>query len=199
MAMAKKLVAQFVMWLLGWRVECPFAPPPKCIVVGHPHTSTWDFPLFVLTLWVLKIDMRWIGKQSLFEGPFGWLFRALGGLPVDRTGGKNTVQSVTELFAAHDELRLGIAPSGTRDSGDHWRSGFYHMAKASNVPLVLGSIDFKRRAGRFIGVLDVGGDLAADMDRIRAMYEGVEGRNPERQIEIRLMDERSTAHSPQNK
>ena len=199
MSVVKKFVAHTVMWLLGWRVDCAVNPPPKCIVVGHPHTSSWDFPLFVFTLWILELDMRWIGKQSLFQGPFGWLFRSLGGLPVDRSGGKNTVQAVTELFAAHDRLMLGIAPSGTRNSGAHWRSGFYHMARASNVPLVLGSIDFKMRAGRIIGILDASGDMMADMERIREMYAGVEGRNPERQITIRLVDESSDAHSPQNK
>ena len=195
----KKLVAMCVMWLLGWRVESAITPPPKCIVVGHPHTSTWDFPLFVFTLWILEIDMKWIGKQSLFQGPFGWLFRALGGLPVDRSGGKNTVQSVVELFGSHDELMLGIAPSGTRKSGEYWRSGFYHMAHAANVPLVLGSIDFKRRSGRFIGSLEASGDIEADMVRIREMYQGVEGRNPERQIAIRLKDGSVETHSPQNK
>ena len=199
MSVVKKFVAHIVMWLLGWHVDVAVTPPPKCIVVGHPHTSSWDFPLFVFTLWILEMDMRWIGKQSLFQGPFGWMFRALGGLPVDRSGGKNTVQAVTELFATHDQLMIGIAPAGTRKSADHWRSGFYHMAKEAKVPLVLGSIDFKRRTGRFIGALDVSEDLHADMDRIREMYAGVEGRNPERQIAIRLVDESTESHSPQNK
>lgn len=197
--MAKKLVAQCIMWLFGWRVESEITPPAKCIVVGHPHTSTWDFPLFVFTLWILQIDMQWVGKQSLFQGPFGWLFRALGGLPVDRSGGQNTVQSVVDLFASRDSLMLGIAPSGTRDSGQYWRSGFYHMAHAAKVPLVLGSIDFKRRSGRFLGMIEPTGDIEADMARIRTLFAGVEGRNPERQIDIRLRSEAEAAQSPQNK
>ena len=187
------------MWLLGWRVESEITLPRKCIAVGHPHTSTWDFPLFVFTLWILQIDMQWVGKQSLFQGPFGWLFRALGGLPVDRSGGKNTVQAVVDLFASRESLMLGIAPSGTRKSGQYWRSGFYYMAHAANVPLVLGSINFKRRIGSFIGMIQPTGDIEADMAHIRAVFEGVEGRNPERQTQIQLRNSSEERHSPQNK
>ncbi len=197
--MVKKLIAKVIMWLLGWHVEGNVPDHPKFIVVGHPHTSNWDFPLFVFTLWILDMPMKWMGKQSLFQGPFAWLFRSLGGLPVDRSGGKNTVQAVAELFADHDHLMLGIAPSGTRKGGEHWRSGFYHMAMQANVPLVLGSIDFKKRAGRIIGTVYPTGDIEADMERIRELYAGVEGRYPERQMPIRLRSEADSDHSPQNK
>jgi len=194
----KKLVGHMVLWLFGWHVEGSAPPHPKCIVVGHPHTSSWDFPLFVMTLWVMGVQMQWLGKQSLFAGPMGGLFRALGGLPVDRSGGKNTVQAVADLFAERDTLMLGIAPSGTRKAGEHWRSGFYHIALAANVPVVLGSIDFKKRAGRFIATVHLTGDVKTDMDQIRAAYSGVEGRNMDRQIPIRLAEE-TTPYSPQNK
>lgn len=196
--MVKKLVGHTVLWLLGWHVEGEPPEHPKCIVVGHPHTSSWDFPLFVMTMWVLGVRMRWMGKQSLFSGPMGGLFRALGGLPVDRSGGKNTVQAVADLFEEHETLMVGIAPSGTRKAGEHWKSGFYHIALAAKVPLALGSIDFKKRAGCFLGSVHLTGDMKTDMDAIRQGYAGVEGRNPERQIPIRLAEEMD-AHSPQNK
>ncbi len=198
MKRVKKLVGQCVLWLLGWHVEGEVPPHPKCIVVGHPHTSTWDFPLFVMTMWVLGVQMQWMGKQSLFTGPFGGLYRRLGGVPVDRSGGKNTVQAVADLFAEHQTLMLGIAPSGTRKAGEHWRSGFYHIALAANVPVALGSIDFKKRAGRFLGTVHLTGDVKADMDAIRQAYMGIEGRNLERQIPIRLAEEME-GYSPQNK
>ena len=199
MVVVKKLVANTIMWLLGWHVEGEAPDHPKFIVVGHPHTSNWDFPLFVFTLWALDLPMKWMGKQSLFEGPFGWLFRSLGGLPVDRSGGQNTVQAVAKLFESRDHLMLGIAPSGTRKGGAYWKSGFYYMAMQANVPLVLGSIDFKKRAGRIIGIVHPTGDIESDMERIREMYSGVEGRYPDRQMPIRLRSEQPTDHSPQNK
>jgi hypothetical protein len=139
-----------------------------------------------------------MGKQSLFNGPMGGLFLALGGLPVDRSGGKNTVQAVADLFAERETLMVGIAPSGTRQAGEHWKSGFYHIALAANVPLLLGCIDFKKRVGGFLGVLHLTGNVKTDMDKVRQAYEGIEGRNMERQIPIRLSEE-AESHSPQNK
>jgi hypothetical protein len=117
---------------------------------------------------------------------------------VDRSGGKNTVQAVADLFAERETLMVGIAPSGTRKAGEHWKSGFYHIALAANVPLLLGCIDFKKRVGGFLGVLHLTGNVKTDMDNIRQAYEGIEGRNMERQIPIRLAEE-AESHSPQNK
>ena len=119
----------------------------------------------------------------------GPLFRKLGGVPVDRSGGKNMVQAVSQLFEEHDDLLFGIAPSGTRSYSSHWRSGFYHMAVAANVPIALGSVDFGSRTGCFLGTVHLTGDVGSDMDKIRTIYAHVRGRNPNRQTPIRLVDE----------
>ncbi len=189
MKWVKKYVATVVLWMLGWRVEAEHLPPDKAIMVGYPHTSTWDFPIFILTTWSLGIKTQWLGKQSLFKGVFGTVFRRLGGVPVDRSGGKNMVQAVAQLFKEHDHLLFGIAPSGTRSYSPHWKSGFYHMAHAAEVPLVLGSVDFGRRVGSFLGTVHTSGDLMADMEKIRSIYAHVRGRNPESQTPIRLAEE----------
>jgi len=186
MTTVKKWLGRLGLWVLGWRADAQIPDTPKFILVGYPHTSTWDFPLFILTAWALGVKSRWAGKQSLFQGPWGGMFRALGGVPVDRAGGKNMVATVAELFESHERLIFGLAPSGSRSYTSHWRSGFYHMARAANVPLVLGSVDFARRSGCLLEVVHLTGDMGADMDRIRAAYAHVRGRNPERQTPIRL-------------
>ena len=189
MTQVKKWLGRAGLWVFGWRPEAVIPDTPRFVLVGYPHTSTWDFPLFILTAWALDVRCRWAGKQSLFNGPLGGLFRALGGVPVDRTGGKNMVSTVAELFAQNERLIFGIAPSGSRSYTHHWRSGFYHKAREANVPLVLGSVDFARRSGCLLEVIHLTGDVTADMDRIRAAYSAVRGRNPERQTPIRLESE----------
>jgi 1-acyl-sn-glycerol-3-phosphate acyltransferase len=189
MIAVKKVLGQSLLWLLGWRTEITLSLPKKYIVVGYPHTSTWDFPLFVLTTWSMGIPMKFIGKKSLFDGPFGWLFTALGGLPVDRTGGQDMVKQVAQLFAEHEELRIGLAPSGTRGHAEYLRSGFYHMAAESNVPLVLGSMDFGRRVGCLMEAVYPSGDVGSDMDKVREIYARIQGRNPERMVPVRLRSE----------
>jgi 1-acyl-sn-glycerol-3-phosphate acyltransferase len=189
MKQVKKWLGRAGLWVFGWRPEAEIPDTPKFILVGYPHTSTWDFPLFILTAWALGVRSRWAGKKSLFKGPLGGLFRALGGVPVDRSGGKNMVATVVELFEQNERLIFGIAPSGSRSYTSHWRSGFYHMARAADVPLVLGSVDFARRTGCLLEVIHLTGDVAKDMDRIRAGYAQVRGRNPERQTPVRLKQE----------
>lgn len=185
----RRVLGTLGLWCLGWQAEGEVPEDHRAVLVGHPHTSTWDFPIAVLGTWALGVDMKFIGKTSLFTGPFGWLFRALGGIPVDRSTSSDTVALIAERFAAGGPLMLGLAPAGTRMAGTHWRSGFYHIARAAKVPVALGSIDFARRRVGLAALVDLTGDVSADMDRIRAAYAGVRGRNPDRQIPIRMAEE----------
>lgn len=187
--MLKKWIGHGCLWVLGWRVERLAPVPKRCIMIGHPHTSNWDFPIFIFAIWALDIPVCFLGKKSLFDSPFGWLFYALGGLPVDRSGGKNTVQSVAELFDGRDALVLGLSPAGTRKASPHWRSGFYHMALTAGVPLVCASLDYKARRGVVLGTVSLTGEVGEDMDRLRALYAPVDGRNPERVVPVRLASE----------
>ena len=189
MKRVKMFVGRAALWMLGWRVEGEAPKLKQCVMIGHPHTSTWDFPLFIFTIWALDISVCFLGKKSLFDSIFGRMFYALGGLPVDRSGGQNTVQAVKQLFDEREELILGLSPAGTRKSTPHWRSGFYHMALAAGVPLVCGSLDFKHRRGVLLGTVHLTGDAKADMDKVRALYTDVGGRNPERTVPIRLSAE----------
>ncbi len=75
-------------------------------------------------------------------------------------------------------FRLAIAPEGTRSRTEFWKSGFYHLARAANVPLALGYIDYPAREVGVGGYVDVTGDPAADMARLRAFYGDKRGRYP---------------------
>ena len=185
----RRTVGRLGLWLMGWRVVGGLPEGARAVLVGHPHTSSWDFPLAVLATWSMGVDMKYIGKASLFTGPFGWLFRGLGGIPVDRSKTSDTVAQVAERFAQGEPLVLGLAPSGTRRNGTRWKSGFYHIARASSVPIALGFIDFSTRRVGVADVIDLSGDVAGDMQRIRAAYQGVQGRNPDCQCPIRLAGE----------
>jgi 1-acyl-sn-glycerol-3-phosphate acyltransferase len=185
----RRIVGRVGLWLLGWRAVGEVPEDGRAVLIGHPHTSNWDFLIAILGTWALGADMKFIGKQSLFTGPFGWLFRALGGTPVDRSRASDTVSQIAERFAEGGPLLLGLAPSGTRKAGTHWRSGFYYIARAADVPVALGFLDFATRRVGLAGLIDLSGDVPADMDRIRAAYVDFSGRIPDRQIPIRLVEE----------
>jgi 1-acyl-sn-glycerol-3-phosphate acyltransferase len=178
-------------WLttFGWRVEGGLPENPKLVLIAAPHTSNWDFPFMMATAYVMRADLSWLGKHTLFEGPFGWFFKAMGGIAVDRRSPQNLVQKVAELFAASDTLVLAVPPEGTRSKVDYWKSGFYRIAVAAQVPIGLAFLDFDRKVCGIGKLIMPTGDVRADMDQIRAFYAGIRGKHPEREGIPRLRDE----------
>ncbi|MFQ5679516.1 MAG: lysophospholipid acyltransferase family protein [Gemmatimonadota bacterium] len=184
-ASLKARIARGILRLFGWQVERELPAAPKYVAIGYPHTSNWDFPVGILTMWALGIRGRWVGKHTLFRWPFGWVMRALGGLPLDRERTRDFVQQSVEAFARREELILVLAPEGTRSRTEGWRTGFYYIALGAAVPIALGYLDFGRRRAGIGAVLVPSGDLEADFERLRAFYRNRSGRRPERQSEIR--------------
>jgi len=173
--------------LSGWRLEYRPPPGPKAVAIFYPHTSNWDFVLAMLTKWALGLPLHWAGKDSLFRGPFGTFFRALGGVPVNRREHTGFVGQMTQEFRRRDSFYLGLAPEGTRSLTEGWKSGFYRLALAADVPLALAYLDF---GAKRIGVTDylaLTGDEARDMAAIAAAYAGMKGKRPELQSPIRLL------------
>ena len=182
-------LANKFMSLLGWHFVGERPPHDKFVAIGAPHTTNWDFLLFLAVMSHFGIRAKAIGKHTLFRWPFGGLMRRLGLIPVRRGTGEGLVQQMVDEFAAADELALVIAPEGTRKRTEFWKSGFYRIASAAEVPIVLALIDFPNKTAGIGSILYPSGDLVADMDRIREFYGPFQGRHPENQGPIRLRDE----------
>ena len=188
--MIRSWIGKFILRILGWKTVGGTHFPKKCVVIAHPHTSNLDFILFLLARWAIRVRCHWVGKHTLFRAPFGWFMRMLDGVPVNRSGGRDSVTAIAEVIQERDVIALGIAPSGSRSLGTEWRSGFYHIAKKAEVPVVMGFIDYKTKtAGLSTFSIDLTDDVTADLDKIRAFYKGMEGRFPEKQNPIRLKSE----------
>jgi hypothetical protein len=177
------------LWLFRFRLDSAPLHEAKLVCVCAPHTSNWDLPLFLAAAAALGLRVSWLGKHTLFRFPFGGLFRALGGLPVDRTRQTRLVQHVAEIFDARDGLLLGIAAEGTRKRTDRWKSGFYFMALEARVPIGLAYVDFATRTIGFRDFMVPSGDVHADMNRIRAVYADIRGKYPAEESVIRLDEE----------
>lgn len=184
--------ATFAAWILGalgWRAEGRVPEATRCVVVAAPHTSNWDMPLMLLFGWRFGLSPSFLMKHTVFVGPAGWLFRRVGGIAIDRRSRHGWVKVLAETFRSSDRLVLVIPPEGTRSRVDLWKSGFYHIAREAEVPLVLSYLDYGRRVGGFGLEFRPTGDLAADMDLIRDFYAGFRGRHPHLQGEVRLPEE----------
>jgi len=181
-------VAAWVLRRIGWRVVLAQPVPWRCVVVFYPHTSNWDFPIGLLADWAVGIHFRWVGKDTLFRGPWRGMFVRWGGIPVNRRASTGFIEQLAELMARERDCRVVIAPEGTRSRTGHWRSGFYYLARAANVPLGLAFIDYPSRRVGVGGFVELTGDPATDLARIAAAYAGATGRRPELQGPIRLKD-----------
>ncbi len=193
----RPLVRGFVPWLCaallrvaGWTVVLARPVPDRCVVIFYPHTSNWDTAIGLCVKFMTGLRFRFAGKDTLFRTPLlGPLLLRWGGVPVNRREHTGFIEHMTAEFARNEEFRLAIAPEGTRGHTEHWKSGFYHLARAAGVPLALAYIDYPGREVGVGGYMDLTGDPAADMARLRAFYADKRGRHPENQGPVRLHDE----------
>ena len=165
--------------ILGWKFVGELPTLDKYIIIVAPHTSNVDFLLGVLVRSALGMQINYIGKHSLFKPPHGWIFRALGGAPVDRRKKQDTVKQVAKLFREREVFRLALSPEGTRKKVDKWRTGFYYMALEAQVPIVMVAFDYGQKEVRFSDPHYPSGDIESDMILIRRFFEGAVGKGPE--------------------
>lgn len=156
----------------GWRLEGAAPSSPRCVILGAPHTSNWDFVFFLGATHALGLEPRFIGKSSLFRWPLRRFMFDMGGAPVDRSAPGGYAQSMIDTFAANERFALVIAPEGTRSAVRKWRSGFYHIALGAGVPVVCAWVDNTTMRGGLGPEMMMSGDYAADMAQIAEFYRG---------------------------
>ena len=164
--------------LRGWRISGAAPAARKFILVGAPHTSNWDFAVFLGATDELGVNPSFMGKHSLFRWPLRRFMLDMGGIPIDRSKRCNAVEQVAAEFARRDELALVIAPEGTRHSDGTWRSGFYHIATAAGVPIVPAWLDRGQRRAAIGPAMIPTGDYRADLHRIAEFYRVTQPGNP---------------------
>ena len=172
--------------LLGWNVRFKPLPGPHGVAVVYPHTSNWDFPVGLLAKWTIGLPFNWLGKGSLFRGVTGAAMRAWGGMPVERGAATGATARLAVTMHAKPWCWIALAPEGTRSYRPHWRSGFYHLAVAAKVPLLIVCFDYPKREVSVVDTLDLSGDQARDMAAIAAAFKGRHGLHPELEAPIVL-------------
>jgi 1-acyl-sn-glycerol-3-phosphate acyltransferase len=183
---ARARLAASVLAFFRWRAVVAQPIPAKAVVIFYPHTSNWDFVIGLLAKWALELDVHWVGKDSLFHGPLRAVFRRWGGIAVNRSERTGSIARLADEFSARKRFLLALAPEGTRQRAEHWRSGFYYLALVARVPLALAFIDYPRREVGVAGYLEPGGDPDRDIAAIAAFYAGKTGRKPPLQSPIRF-------------
>lgn len=185
-------LSRLILKLGGWTLEGARPPVDKYIMLASPHTSFVDGFLMVLAGFGLGIRPSYLVKAAYTKGFFGQFTLWTGGIPVLSGAGANKVKEVIEIANKAEKIELLIAPAGTRAKRDSWRSGFFHIAQGTNLPIYLSYLDFgKRCAGVDNRPIHLSGDVRHDMDIIRAFYADMKGKHPERMTPINIKEEES--------
>ena len=163
----------------GWRVEGALpAHAARSVLIAAPHTSNWDLPYTLMVAFALRLNIRWMGKQSIFRAPFGGVMRWLGGIPVNREQSTNLVAaSAKAIREADGPLQLIVPPEGTRSKTRYWKTGFYYIAREAQVPIVMAYMDYERKLSGLGPLFEPTGDVDADMATIKAFYAPFKGKN----------------------
>jgi len=175
-----KKIANFILWISGWKVVGePELQMKKCIFIQAPHTSMWDFLWGRLGLWQLGVSVKFLIKKEMFFFPFGFVLKALGGIPIDRGRRNNVVEQIVEIFNTREKFSLVITPEGTRKYTEHWKKGFYHIAIKANVPVYLAYLDYEKKEGGPGKIFHLTGNFENDIAEIQEFYKDKVAKYPE--------------------
>ncbi|MBC7885887.1 MAG: 1-acyl-sn-glycerol-3-phosphate acyltransferase [Saprospiraceae bacterium] len=173
-----KMICRLILKIWGFRITGPDPEIiPKKVYAVYPHTSNWDFPLGILLKGGMPVKVNYIAKDSLFRFPYGWLFRWMGGIPVDRKKSTNFVDSMVEQFHKYDTLAFALAPEGTIKRVQKFKSCFYYIALKAGIPIILVKFDYEHKVVDFSEPFYPSGVYKDDLKLIIRHFKGTKGRN----------------------
>lgn len=173
-------LCKLILKLAGWKAFVTVAEPTKSVICVAPHTSNWDFPIGKLSYLALGRKSSFLIKKSWFFFPMGYLFSAMGGVPIDRSKRSSVTQQMADEFAKRDSFHLAITPEGTRSLVPKWKMGFYHIAVLAKVPIQLAYIDYKHKELAIKEIFYPTGDEIADLEHIQTYYKDINAKFPEK-------------------
>ncbi|NQW27601.1 MAG: 1-acyl-sn-glycerol-3-phosphate acyltransferase [Flammeovirgaceae bacterium] len=170
-------------WAFGWKVVGRLPELKKYMITVAPHTSNWDFIVGLAAKYIIRLKAQFLGKDSLFKIPFlGAFMRSIGGHSVDRSKKSKVVEEIAALFHQNDEFVMVIAPEGTRSYQANWRTGFYYIALAAKVPIVMVGIDFAKKTVEINEPFTPCGDAIKDIEMMKNHYRTFSGKNKDQGI-----------------
>jgi len=170
--------SQFLLSFFGWKLKVDIEEPLKSVICVAPHTSNWDFPIGKLSYWALGREASFLMKKSWFFFPMGNIFRAMGGVAVDRSRKSSVTDLMAEEFEKREHFHLAITPEGTRSLVENWKMGFYHIAVKANVPIQIAYIDYQKKEMGIKAIFYPTGNENADLRKIQQYYTDVKACYP---------------------
>ena len=165
-----RVVARFILWCMAWQMETDKPQCDRYVLIGGPHTSNWDYVIFLCFMLILEIDIKVMVKDDLFVWPFRTIMRWAGVIPINRRESRTQTQQVVDLYEKNESMVVMITPEGTRKLVERWRSGFYFIAEGAKVPIIMAYVDYGRRRAGFSAQVWPSGNCDDDIEQWQAFY-----------------------------
>lgn len=176
----KQKIYSFIYYkLLGWKSNVTIENYDKCVICAAPHTSNWDLFIGKLFYGAIGRKTSFMMKKEWFFFPLGLIFKAVGGIPVNRGRHTSLVDQMAKHIAQCKQFHLAITPEGTRKANPNWKKGFYYIALKAQVPIVLIGIDYPTKTISATKAIMPSGDIDKDMREIKLYFKDFKGINPE--------------------
>lgn len=177
-----RCLGRYLLKLVGWKIVGEVPRQPKVILAAAPHTSNWDFVVAMFAIMGLGVKLSYLMKKEAFFWPFKGLFMALGGIPLDRSAARNTVNQICSWFEKEDKLWVVITPEGTRSKVERWKTGFLRASKQADVPIVLIAWDYPSKSINIEKLWRATDNIERDAEEIRDyIRKKYTGKYPEKQ------------------
>ncbi len=174
-----RMITWLCLKLTGWKVVGDTPEYDKYVLIAAPHTSNWDFPVMLGAVLDRGERVSWMGKHSLFRGWRGPIARWLAGVAIDRSKSNDVVGQIVDRYNREEEFVVIICPEGTRSKVDRWKTGFYHIAKGANIPIIMAFADYPSKTVGYGPAFFPTGDLDKDLLAIQAFYKDKRGKRQE--------------------
>ena len=176
----------YVFWfkLSGWK---PIENPPEGagVTIAAPHTSNWDIVYALGAAILFDVKIYFSIKESWCRLPIiGRFILWTGGIPINRSAGaKGQVDLIRDFVNKHKHERVFFlfTPEGTRGDVQKWKTGFYHVAQETGLPIFLAKVDYRKKESGVFHSFDLTGDKEKDIANLQESYASVCGKFPSQQ------------------
>jgi len=164
-------IGQLILNMMGWKIKGAFPDEKKLIIIGAPHTSNWDLILAMSSMLAVGLRFSWMMKKEAFFWPVGRLWKALGGIPIDRGGNIDVVSQISAYFQNNDNVWIGLTPEGTRSKVESFKKGYLRMAYGTGVPLFIIGINAPTKHVVLDKIWETTGDMDVDNAAVKAYFD----------------------------
>ncbi len=164
-------IGRIILKAMGWKLKGQLPNRKQVIIIGAPHTSNWDLILAMSAMLAVGLRFSWMMKKEAFFWPLGGLWKAMGGIPIDRGGDIDVVGQISEYLQSNDNVWIGITPEGTRRKVKRYKKGYLRISYGTGAPIFIIGINGPTKEVILDKIWETTGKIEPDNAAIKAYFD----------------------------